>query len=156
MLGMSSSFVPSTAASASAERSSLYRNTPSQSDATHVQLLCSWCLVHRFMLTDGVCSLCPGQKLQNVNVPDKWLNVETVDCSSCSIRSADIPRTSVTTSRKPLTYRVLKASSRKEGCVEFDGREQKTTMQKLCFSAAPPDHRAASLKSSTALHCEHR
>lgn len=31
------------------------------------------------MLTDGVCSLCPGQKLQNVNVPDKWLNVETVD-----------------------------------------------------------------------------
>lgn len=76
---MSSSFVLSTAASACAERSSLYRNTPSQSDATHVQLLCSWCLVHRFMLTDGVCSLCPGQKLQNVNVPDKWLNVETVD-----------------------------------------------------------------------------
>lgn len=75
----SCSFVPSTAASACAERSSLYRNTPSQSDATHVQLLCSWCLVHRFMLTDGVCSLCPGQKLQNVNVPDKWLNVETVD-----------------------------------------------------------------------------
>lgn len=69
------------------------------------------------MLTDGVCSLCSGQKLQNVNVPDKWLNVEAVVClhmcpsglvlapltlqslitelfSRCSIRSADIPLTS--------------------------------------------------------------
>lgn len=31
------------------------------------------------MLIDAVCSFCSGQKLHNVNIPDKWLNVETVD-----------------------------------------------------------------------------
>lgn len=57
------------------------------------------------MLTDGVCSLCSGQKLQNVNVPDKWLIVETVETCDlmvgvCSLQrfmadvAADIPLTS--------------------------------------------------------------
>lgn len=31
------------------------------------------------MLIDAVCSLCSGQKQQNVTVSDKCLNVETVD-----------------------------------------------------------------------------
>lgn len=75
---MSRSFVLSTVASASADGSSFYRAAQSQSATTPVLLLC--CVGHRFLLTDGVCSLCSGQKLQNVNVPDKWLNVESVVC----------------------------------------------------------------------------